>query len=163
MRWGIVLPALALLLSAGCAEEPLPPVELQVGEHRISAVLPEGWEHLDYGDHHQLRQGFARIAIKEIRGSAETGPRRLGENEQRDIASRTPIRIGDREGLVVDTWDRLSHAHRKRFCFVRGEGRLLAFYMMQGEFETMQPALDALVASVTLDSTAQAVGEAQPQ
>ena len=160
-------------MSGGCAQETTPPVELQVGEQRISVVIPDGWEHVDYGDHHQLRQGNARIAIKEIRGSAQSGPRRLGEGQQRDIASQTPRQIGGYEGSIVDTWDRLSHQHRKRFCFVQGKRRLLAIYMAQGKFEIVQPALDELIASVTFpsvtgasvtgDSTAQAVGEAQPE
>jgi hypothetical protein len=155
---------LILVLSGGCAQEPPHPVELQVGEQRISVVVPEGWEHLDYGDRHQLRQGFASISIEEAGGAPDKALRRLGENEQRDIAARTPLQIGNHEGLIVDTWDRLSHQHRKRFCFVQGKGPLLVIYMMQGKFETVQPDFDALIASIALvDPATQAVGEGQPQ
>jgi hypothetical protein len=151
--------ALLLALSAGCGKASAP-VELQVGEQRISVVIPEGWEHLDYGDHHLLRQDLAAIAIRQIGGSPSTGPRRLGEDAQRDIASRTSLQIGDREAVVIDTWDRLSHQWRKRFCFVRGKGPLLAIFMMQGEFEDLQPVFDELIASVVLPDS---LPEAQPQ
>jgi hypothetical protein len=131
-----------------------------VGEQRVSLVIPEGWEHLDYGDHHLIRRELAAIGIREIGGSPLTGPQRLGENEQRDIASETRVRIGDREAVVIDTWDRLSHQWRKRFCFVKGRGPLIAIFTMQGEFEKLEPVFDALISSVVL---ADSLREAQPQ
>jgi hypothetical protein len=155
---------LILVLSAACVREPPPPVELQVGGQRFSVVIPEGWERLDYGDIHHFRRGIDRISIEEAGGAPDKALRRLGEYERRDIASRTPIQIGSQEGLIVDTWDRLSHQYRKRFCFVQGNGPLLVVYMKQGRFEDLQPDFDALVASIAFaDSTTQAVGDSQPQ
>jgi hypothetical protein len=135
-------------MSAACSRKH--PVELQVGEQRLSIVIPNGWEHLDYGDRHQLRHGTARIAIEEAGGAPDKALRRLGEDEQRDVASRTPLQIGNHEALMVDTWDRLSHTQRKRFCFVQGEGPRLVIYIQHGRFESVQPDFDALIASVAL-------------
>lgn len=164
MRRGFAALGLILAMSGACAQEPAPPVELQVGEQRISVVIPDDWEHLDYGDRHQLRQGTVRISIEEAGGAPDKALRRLGENEQRDVAARTPLEIGSHKGLIVDTWDRLSHQHRKRFCFVQGNGPMLVIYTLHGTFEAVQADFDALIASVALvDSTTQAVGEGQPQ
>jgi hypothetical protein len=155
-----------LALMVGCSRDPgpRPAVELQVGERRISIVIPEGWEHLDYGERHQLRRGIARIAIEPVAGSPDEALRRLGEDERRDVAARTPLVIGDEEGVIVDTWDRLSHQHRKRFVFVPGEGRPLVIYTQLGEFEAMRADLDSLIASIAVaDTTAGTVVGDQPQ
>ena len=164
MKHGFLGLAVIIALAGGCAPDPPDPVELQVGAQRISVVIPVGWEHIDYGDRHQLRHGLARISIEDSGGAPDKALRRLGENEQRDVASRTPLEIDSHQGEIVDTWDRLSHQHRRRFCFVQGNGPMLVIYTMPGEFDTVQPVFDALIASVALvDSVAQAVGEAQAQ
>jgi hypothetical protein len=148
---------LMLVLSVGCTREEPRPVELQVGQHRVSLVLPEGWEHIDYGDRHQLRSNFERISIEALEGlnndldeSVEVGLHRLKEWERRDEASRNRFDLAGHEAVVVDTWDRLSHQHRKRFLFVKIREDLLTIYMMRGEFEAMEPAFDSLVASLVL-------------
>lgn len=148
---------LVLMLPGGCAREEPRPVELRVGDHRVSLVLPEGWEHLDYGDRHHLRRDLERISIEvldlpdyDLDALVDTGLHHLKEDERRDEASRERFELAGHEAMVVDTWDRLSHQHRKRFLFVgAGEG-LLTIYMMQGEFEAMEPAFDALVTSLVL-------------
>lgn len=159
-RWLI---ALTIFLVAGCGTDTSDRVDLRVGEHSISVAIPDGWEHLDYGEHHLLRKELAAIAIREIGGGPDSGPGRLGENEQRDVASRTEIQVGGRNAVVIDTWDRLSHQWRKRFCFFRAGEPLIAIFTMHGEFEAMEPAFEALLASVVIADSADVAIEAEPQ
>jgi hypothetical protein len=155
--WLSLVIGLALMLSGGCAREEPRPVELQVGQHRISLMLPEGWEHIDYGDRHQLRSDLKRISIEaldridnDLDESVEDALDRLKESERRDEASRNRFELAGHEAVVVDTWDKLSHQYRKRFLFVRVREELLTIYMMRGEFDAMEAVFDSLVASLAL-------------
>jgi hypothetical protein len=165
---------LVLMLSEGCTREEPRPVELQVGQHRVSLLLPEDWEHIDYGDRHQLRSNLERISIEvldridnDLDKSVEVGLHRLKERERRDEASRNRFELAGYEAVVVDTWDKLSHQYRKRFLFVKFGEDLLTIYMMRGEFEAMEPVFDALVASLVLVDSLEVSGpgdrESQPE
>lgn len=72
----------------------------------------------------------------------------LGHDERRSVAERRPVLVDDREGLWVDTWDRLSHDYRQRFLFLVNEGHLLVVRMGLGSFDEMEGPLDALGASL---------------
>ena len=166
-RHGII-GGLLLVLVTGCGDQPQP-TPLQVGTHRISVVLPEGWEHLDYGDEHQLRREFARISLVDMGrsgGDIEVGAdralRNLREDERREEATREYRRIDGREAVTVDTWDRVSHEHRKRFLIVVNDRSLLVLHTPQGQFETMAETFAGLAASLAFVDTlpgAAAVGE----
>jgi hypothetical protein len=167
---------LVLALLAACGRNRTPPVELQVGAHRIAVVLPRDWEHVNYGDRHQLRRDGARISIEAFRRLNDdfyaAVAYRLGdlkEDARRDEASRRRFDVGGHEAVTVDTWDRLSHQFRKRFVFVAVGESLVGVYTLQGEFAAMAETVDALVASLTVvDSLPRpgvsgAVGGDQPE
>jgi len=76
----------------------------------------------------------------------------LGHDERRSVAEREPVLIDDREGMWVDTWDRLSHDHRQRFLFVVSEGHLLVVHTDLGAFPEMEGALGELGRSLEFRS-----------
>jgi len=156
----VILAILALL--PACSKQE--PTLLKIGDHTITAFLPEGWEHFNYGERHQLRRDFARISLDDLglqgsdldRAAARVMPK-IGENDRRSVASRQAFLIGDKDALAIDTWDTFSHEYRKRYVFVIDGRSLLAIYTMQGDFSEMEAAFEELVASVAFpDSLDQA-------
>jgi hypothetical protein len=165
--WILVYLSLVLALAPGCGQEAPRPAELQVGPHRISVLLPDGWEHIDYGDTHQLRRELARISVEDlgwldgdIDTAADSALVLLREDERRGEASRHHWQIDGRDAVTVDTWDRLSHEYRKRFVFVNNERSLLAISMMPGQLEAMEEAFDTLTASLSFVDSLVAPGRA---
>ncbi len=51
----------AIVLCGACA--PQEAQQFAVGSHSVRAILPSGWEHLDHGREHVLRNGEARIVV----------------------------------------------------------------------------------------------------
>ena len=137
--------------------------EVRVGEHRVTVHVPDGWERVDYGAKQEFRRDEVRIAL--VDGGAlppgtgdanledewlvQRALRLFGHDPRRwEIASKTRIAAGDREALVVDTQEPLSHVfHTRTVVFVNG-GRLLAGGMLMGLPEEGRDALDALARSV---------------
>ncbi len=78
---------LALVLCASCA----PPAarEFVVGHHQVRATLPSGWEHVDHGQEHVLRNGEARIVV------TDEGFATPGATVQAIEAVRERWRLGD--------------------------------------------------------------------
>jgi hypothetical protein len=65
-----------------------------------------------------------------------------------EVGSRSRVAAGDRDALVVDTRDPLSHVfHARTVVFVNG-GRLLAGGMVMGVPDEARDALDALARSI---------------
>ena len=58
--------------------------------------------------------------------------------------------IDGREGMRVETWDRLSHDHRKSYLFVLNEENLLVASMGLGQYSVMQAAFEALAGSLEI-------------
>lgn len=150
---------LFLVLAAGCGEPP-PPTALQVGSHRISVVMPRGWEHLNYGGEHQLRRGFDRISLADmgqigggIDVAVDVALGDLREDGRREEASRNYRLVDGRKSVTVDTWDRVSHEYRERYLIVLDSRSLLVVHTMQGQFETMAEAFDGLAASLAFADT----------
>jgi len=111
--------------------------------------------------HHSEDPDLVESAYSEVLGEIEALPQpnlpalaisalaSLGHEEQRhDVASQEAMAVSGRAALVVDTWDRLSHAQRKSHLFVLNKGNLLVTRMELGRFPEMKPAFDALVASL---------------
>jgi hypothetical protein len=154
------------VLVTACSREPQP-VELQVGEHRISVVVPEGWEHIDYGERHQLHRELERISIEafprpngDLDANVDIRLVELKEDRRRDTATRERFDLAGHEALTVDTWDKLSHQYRKRFVFVAVDNSLMAIHTMQGRFEDLVADFDALISSFTVvDTLHRAVGD----
>ena len=174
MKRGLAVLLFATLLAA-CQEEPAPAPqtsEMTIGVHRISMVLPEGWEHLDHGLEHLFRRDFALIGIQDLglrQAPEDGGPTieeridvemgRLGFNSQRDIASRKTRNVQGRDLIVIDTWDRLTHDHKRRFAFCINEGNVLVIYTKQGKWEVTRPALEQMIDSLAFVETESTSGE----
>lgn len=155
MRRLVGLLSISLIMLAACDRQD-PPVELQVGDHRISVAIPKDWEHFDYGDRYHIRKDFDRIVIEDLplsgrnlEKAAERAMVRFREDERRETATSVEFQLDERDALAIDTWDLLSHEYRKSYVFVNNGGDLLAIYMMQGRFENMEAAFGELLASFT--------------
>ncbi len=68
----------------------------------------------------------------------------------REIAEQVEVVINDRPAVRLETWDRLSHDHRRGFLLVLDHDNLLVVRMELGVYEEMKPVFDALVASLSL-------------
>jgi hypothetical protein len=137
--------------------------DLRVGEHRVRARIPDGWERVDYGAKQEIRRGETRIAL--VDGGAlppGTGPANLeddwlvqralrlfGHDARRwEVGARSRAVNGDVEALAVETRDPLSHVpHARCWIFVNG-GRLLAVGPVLGGLDATRPAVDAVARSV---------------
>ena len=138
-------------------------VDVRVGEHRVRLAAPPGWERIDYGKKQEFRRGEVRIALVDGgelppgTGAANLEDEwliqralRLFEHNPRrwEVGAKTRITVGDREALVVDTREPLSHAfHQRTVVFVNGT-RLLAGGMVMGLPEEGRDALDVLARSI---------------
>ena len=133
------------------------PNRIQVGSHVLAIQIPEGWEHLDYGTTHRIKQGLAKIAIEDMGPQSvlidEAIPvmlKRLGHDSQRDVASQKRAVFNDQEVIIVDTWDRLSHLYPKRFAFIYDGNRVLVLHTWFGQYDEMEEALAVMIASVRI-------------
>lgn len=154
MRVAICLAILGLVFACACDKSPEPSA-FQVGEQKVTLLTPGDWEHVDYGDQHQWRRDFERISIQDLgnKGSyldlaSERALEQLGENERREVATSDTLTIDGRPAYLIDTWETVSHQYRKRYLLVLNGRSLLAFYTMQGVFENMAAAFDAMAASL---------------
>ncbi len=136
--------------------------ELRVGEQRLTLRMPASWEHVDYGERQEFRQGEVRIALVDAGTldpdtSGDLDDERLigralrlfGHDPRRwEVSSKTRIRTGSGEALVIDTWDPMSHVpHQRVVLFVNG-GRLLVAGASAGSFEATKGPLEGLARSV---------------
>ena len=72
----------------------------------------------------------------------------LEPTDRRDVRMQQPVSVDGRVGLLVETWDRLSHAHRTRYLFVPTGESLFVVRTEFGDFAKTGPVFDALVASI---------------
>ncbi len=137
---------------------------MRIGDHAITVLFPQDWEHVDYGEKHQFRQDLNRISLedmgflgRDIDKAIEYALVKFREDGRRETASRDTLQITGRDARIIDTWDHLSHQYRKRYLFVINDKSLLVIYTMQGRFEMMEPAFTELTASLAfVDSLGQA-------
>lgn len=59
---------------------------------------------------------------------SDAGLTALGHDQRRDVKSRNALKVGGRDAVDVETWNRLSHASPQRFLFIAHDGYLLALY-----------------------------------
>ncbi len=155
-----LLLAIPLFLVTSCAEPE--PVPLQVGTHDIAVLFPSAWEHFEYGEQHQWRQDFHRIAIQDYGGlgtridlAIDRAMVKLREDGRREIASRDTLQVSGRDARMIDTWEYVSHEFPKRYLFVLNQNKLLVLYTMQGQFDLMEPAFTEMANSLAfVDSVA---------
>jgi hypothetical protein len=70
--------------------------------------------------------------------------------DRRTIRNRSPMLIDGRSALLVETWDRLNHIQPMRYIFILNEGRFLVVRSGLGQFSEIEPAFEAIAASLTL-------------
>lgn len=68
--------------------------------------------------------------------------------DRRDVRTQQHVSIDGRLGLLLETWDRLSHAQRTRYVFVPNGESIFIVRTGFGDFEKTGPVFDALVASI---------------
>ena len=68
----------------------------------------------------------------------------------REVAEQTPILIDGRQGMRLQTWDRLSHDHRQSYLFVLNEDNMLVLRMELGDFAAMLPAFESVLDSLEI-------------
>jgi hypothetical protein len=168
MRCVICLILLGTLPLAACDKPE--PVPLQVGDHAISIIFPQDWEHISYGDRHQFRQDLNRISLEDmgrlgrIDLALERAMVKLREDGRRENAWRDTLQISGRDARMVQTWDHLSHQYPKRYLFIVNDRSLLVVYTQSGQFEAMETAFTELTASQAFtDSLGVPGGGDQPE
>ncbi|MDX2474977.1 MAG: hypothetical protein QNL91_14880 [Candidatus Krumholzibacteria bacterium] len=154
----LLLLAILLFLVTGCGKQD--PVPLQVGTHDIAVVFPSDWEHFEYGEQHQWRQDFNRIAIQDygrmgtmIDLAIDRALVKLRDDERREIASRDTLLVSGRDARMIATWDHVSHEFPKRYLFVLNQNKLLVLYTMQGQFDLMEPTFTKMANSLAFVDT----------
>ena len=73
-------------------------------------------------------------------------------DELREVVSTQEWTVDGREGRLVETWNRRSHAHRQTYLFVLDKGYLLVAQMELGDFEALEPEFAMLIDSLKLGS-----------
>jgi hypothetical protein len=74
----------------------------------------------------------------------------LDHGAQRDVAEQHSITIDGRAGMRIETWDRLSHDHRKSYLFVLNEENLLVARMELGRYSALQTSFETLADSLEI-------------
>ena len=98
----------------------------------------------------EVFRAIARLEDAPLLSLAERFLPDLDAATHRAIADHHAVVVDGREGLRIDTWDKLSHDHRRSFLFVRNEGNLLAVRMALGRFADLQPAFETLTRSLEI-------------
>jgi hypothetical protein len=146
---------LAGFLSACSKGQPPEPQTYQLEEDTVRLIPPSGWEHLDYGRLHQFRFGRARLTLELTKAypyppQVEVILAKLGHDSRRSIASMRSVVVDDREVLVVETWDHLSHAMPMRVAIVPCSYRQLVLHTRYGAYEESIEAFDTVLASIDI-------------
>ncbi len=138
VRWHLrVLVPLMLALGA-CSS---PSTDLDVGPHRISVRLPDGWQHADHGREHRFKRGMATLSMVDL------GPvRRDGLEREVKIA-----RSLWRRGQVEDAGARLRRFSVPRDTFDSREERR-EFYLSIDDMVRMGPTADSTSMEMAYDA-----------
>ena len=77
-------------LILACGESP-EPVTVDIGVHRVSFIIPEGWQHYDHGREHRLETGEGDLVLTDLGPVAADGYRNV------ILEARDLTRKGQRE------------------------------------------------------------------
>lgn len=162
MRRALFPLILATLLLASCDKPE--PTALQVGDHAITVLFPQDWEHINHGDKQQFRQAQERISLEDMGRlgyldlALERAMVKLREDGRRENAWRDTLEINGRRARLVHTWDRVSHQYPRRYLFVENDRSLLVIYTQSGQYEKMETAFNELTASIAFVDTVEQTG-----
>jgi hypothetical protein len=121
---------------------------VELGVHRMSVIVPEGWTMLDQGAQKRFRKGEADVVLQNLgpattRGNsggsapapisnldqrADWGLTALDHDQRRDVKSRRQLSIDGRDATEIDTWNRLDHTNPRRHLFIAVGDDLLALH-----------------------------------
>lgn len=153
-------------LALACGVPPPEPVTVEIGVHRVSFIVPEGWQHYDHGREHRLETSAGDLVLTDLgplvadgsrTGVLETGDLAelamaalddLDHGPRRDIESRGRLLLDGREAHRIFTWQRLTHDGRRRHVFIVNRGNLLVIRTEMGRDEVLGPAFDTVVRSL---------------
>ena len=90
----------------------------------------------------------AALPARDLESLAMAALDALEPMDRRDVRTQQPVSVDGRVGLLVETWDRLSHAHRTRYVFVPTGESLFVVRTGLGDFSKTGAVFDALVASI---------------
>lgn len=139
-------------------------VELEVGVHRVSVRCPGDFEVVARESGHLFRDGPVLLELEDL-GSPVADPSVelpfetwihwamswLETSSQRGVVRTTDLELQGRTFRVVETWDSLTHANRRRFAFAVSGGSMLVLHTRGGDFERSSAAFDHVLASLEFD------------
>jgi hypothetical protein len=74
----------------------------------------------------------------------------LEDGPHRAVASEQAVVIDGRDAVILQSWDKLSHANRRNYLFVLNRGNLLVVRTELGDFSELEPAFRGLVDSLEI-------------
>jgi hypothetical protein len=123
-----------------------------VGENEIGAggiPLSVVWD--VEAAYHDLLVAVSSLSPLDLESLTRRALIGLRHDALRDIASERATSISGKPAIVIKTWDRLSHNGQRLHLFILSEGRLLCLKTGLGDFATLEPAFDAIRASLSLE------------
>ena len=99
----------------------------------------------------RLSSEAAGLAEREVEDCMSQKTWGFFDPERRAIASQRHLAVGGRDGLWVETWERLSHRDRRPLVMVLDHGRLLMIRLEPGTVGGSQGAFEQLVRTLEFD------------
>ena len=96
----------------------------------------------------EVLSAVAALPTRDLESLALSALDALEPMDRRDVRTQRTVSVDGRIGLLLETWDRLSHAHRLRFVFVPTGESVFIVRTNFGDFAKTGPVFDALVASI---------------
>jgi hypothetical protein len=106
--------------------------------------------------YHQLIAAIERMEPRSLEEIVESLVFELDSGAHRQLAGQQAVAVGGREGILVETWDKMTHESRRKMLLVPNEGNVLVLDMAFGRQTEMQAAFDVLVASLEFGAPAEA-------
>lgn len=117
--------------------------------YMISAHDDRTWGELE-GAYFDVLDALDEFPELEVQDLTQRALVRLDHDSRRDIAAKSGRSIHGVDVRVVDTWDRLSHQHRKRFAFFIHRDHLFAIWTQRGAFRQTQQAFEVVLRSMRM-------------
>lgn len=128
-------------------------------DHRRWQAIEPAWESIRRGrddvdaGYERVLAELERLPAAELAELTESALAAIDEDERRDVAEIRETSIDGRPARIVDTWERLTHAGRRRHLFVLADGHLLVLRMESGAFERLEIAFERIAASLAFRTT----------
>lgn len=134
-----------------------PPIQLLPSDRRAhfwkpwtdATYVPEAVDSLSIGEAFDaLIAGARELPEPTVEQVTEYVVSRLHGAERREIATVKPRLIHDRDWVVIETWDRVSHLSRSRMAWIEDRGYLLVLGTDRGLIEQNGSAFERLLESI---------------